>query len=1077
MKKLKLWMVAALTLMVQTTMATDVTPEQAEQKARLFLQSKSNTRRAAVRGELKLTRLTGGTDKDGRQAFYAFNVGQDNGFVLVSGSNLTDDIIGYSDNGSLDMQQLPDNMKAWLQSYTMAIHQLEANGATTARRAAGRVATKTAIAPFMKSQWDQNKPYNSQCPILELNKDQSPTGCTITAMAQVMYYHRWPKGQTKSIPSYTFKFTNSDKKEESFTMPALEPTTFNWDKMYPSYKNSEDGTEVARLMQYLGTAAGTRYGLTETGVTGYESLIAMIKYFDYDQNGRAIWRNQCSYDEWIDMLYAELKAKRPVMYSGSGAGGSHSFVLDGYDEEDFFHVNWGWGGLSDGYFKVALMNPTGQGTGGSANDDDYPLDQVAFFGVQPNTGQAVTPSPAKLAVLSATLYHGKDGSDTWNDKGDESTSKLYNSGYFVYPAVVTNSFNMEDAEFDMGLRLVKDDGSLTRDYTWKGMTKKAYTASAMHSNFEGDFFILDPRADKTLTDGNYKLYFLSKLSTADTWQLVENWDKIYVKLTLDHANEKMTAKLVDNTPHLKVNSISFGTTSPMVGTPTEVTVNLTNNSTAAYSGDLLFADDNEWLNGITSEIAPGETKEVKIFWTPKKAGDMIYYIRCFNWTAIYSDNVTVREKDYTDDVKLDISMKVTNATNFKILGKTAQTIFTVKNPSDNNFRGKLVFFSLHWKEGGEIPITSNYVEKAISVNAKSTATVEMTSKELSGADFYSFSLQYERNGKTEAIDLPNDPYTLAPHFALYDAKGNVSYCAETEPFKPAVTVCAIDLSEATFIPTIDRTTANPNLLVYAGKNDIISGDNVVKGENAENIKLTDDYPFFAPFSFTASHISYTRTVGTSIDLAANKGWTTLMLPFSATGCQATVGSNVTPLKWYTNSTDNADLIVMSFQYENGSEMEFGYPENTLQAYFPYLLGIPATTRDNQSLKGQAITFTADNAIIRYEKASVTGRNYRMTGTVMPITNEKDLYTLNAEGSAFVRGTASVSPFQAYFAPITDKAQYPQLTIRFSSELPTGIALPVTTGKQTTNRYCLDGTPATPSTRGIVIENGRKIVIK
>ncbi len=214
-------------------------------------------------------------------------------------------------------------------------------------------------------------------------------------MAQVMFYHKWPAGSTTAIPGYV---PDNSEGTSYPTLPALEPTTFDWNKIYPSYNNGEDGTEVARLFKYLGTASLTNYG-KESGATGYNALQGIIKYFDYDASATTVWRRQRSYNELVDMLYAELQAKRPVMFSGTSTDAAHSFVVDGYLEEDYFHVNWGWGGDSDGYYKVVLMDPNEQGIGGSPTNDNYSFDQVAFIGVKPNVGSAATP-PSCLFYLT-----------------------------------------------------------------------------------------------------------------------------------------------------------------------------------------------------------------------------------------------------------------------------------------------------------------------------------------------------------------------------------------------------------------------------------------------------------------------------------------------------------------------------------------------------------------------------------------------------------------------------------------------------------------------------------------------------
>lgn len=313
--------------------------------------------------------------------------------MLVVGNEQSNGIIGYCDHGTFDEQQMPPNMRSWLESYMAHAGAVKDVNTTHALRSAPGVPTKTPIAPLLKCQWNQVAPYNDQCPMI--GDKHCATGCTNTAMAQVMFYHKWPAGSTTAIPSYV---PDNSEGTNYPTLPALEPTTFDWNKIYPSYNNGEDGTEVARLFKYLGTASLTNYG-KESGATGYNALQGIIKYFDYDASATTVWRRQRSYNEWVDMLYAELQAKRPVMFSGTSTDAAHSFVVDGYLEEDYFHVNWGWGGDSDGYYKVVLMDPNEQGIGGSPTNDNYSFDQVAFIGVKPNVGSAATP-PSCLFYLT-----------------------------------------------------------------------------------------------------------------------------------------------------------------------------------------------------------------------------------------------------------------------------------------------------------------------------------------------------------------------------------------------------------------------------------------------------------------------------------------------------------------------------------------------------------------------------------------------------------------------------------------------------------------------------------------------------
>lgn len=87
------------------------------------------------------------------------------------------------------------------------------------------------------------------------------------------------------------------------------------------------------------------------------------------------------------MIEEELKNRRPIIYNGHSVDGGHSFVLDGADGNGYYHFNWGWGGVSDGYFSINLLNPEEQGAGGALGGYNYSQD--GMFGVQKPTG--VTP--------------------------------------------------------------------------------------------------------------------------------------------------------------------------------------------------------------------------------------------------------------------------------------------------------------------------------------------------------------------------------------------------------------------------------------------------------------------------------------------------------------------------------------------------------------------------------------------------------------------------------------------------------------------------------------------------------------
>ena len=371
MKRTILLFLSVMMTVIMT--AGDVTPQQALQQAQKFLQQTPSgmKRSQAEVPQLKMAgRISG---------LYVFNAEQNQGYVIVSNDDRTAPILGYSETGSLDPDNMPCNMRAWLQGYADEIawlneHNIQLTGiATLPRRTASAV--KEPIAPLVKTHWNQGSPYNDNCPEYT-SGEKSVTGCVATAMAQAMYYHQFAN-MTGEIPGYT---TGS----YSINVAALPAVDFDWANMQLEYTGSETDEQkaaVALLMQYCGAAVEMDYG-PESGAS--LSIIANVlkNYFGYNATTQTAARSVYSYAEWIEIIYHELKQKRPVLYGGQSSGGGHEFVCDGYQGEDFFHINWGWGGISDNYFKLSALDPDQQGIGGSSSTDGYYYGQVAVIGLQ-----------------------------------------------------------------------------------------------------------------------------------------------------------------------------------------------------------------------------------------------------------------------------------------------------------------------------------------------------------------------------------------------------------------------------------------------------------------------------------------------------------------------------------------------------------------------------------------------------------------------------------------------------------------------------------------------------------------------
>ena len=356
MKRLFLLLFAFVAVSI-TVHAGDVTEQEALLKAQQFLKGKTfkqkNLRRAPQRNATKKN-----------APYYVFNAEGNDGFVIVSGDDRTEAILGYADKGNLDMDNLPDNLKAWLSTYESDLQSIAGKEISQAPK---RLLNHNAIAPLLSSQWGQGAPYNALCP--EYNNERCVTGCTPTALAQLMYFHKWPES-VNAIAGY-----------ESFE--ELPSTTFNWNQMQDTYDEGDDASEVAKLMRYCGQAVKANYTSWGTFVYddwAWEKVLSDI--FGYDKSLRTVGRNDFLEPSWQELLYEELKEGRPILYGGYTPGyDGHTFIVDGF-KDGYFHINWGWNGFCDTYFLITVLDPYGS----SNPQNGYTVYQKATIGIKKNGG-------------------------------------------------------------------------------------------------------------------------------------------------------------------------------------------------------------------------------------------------------------------------------------------------------------------------------------------------------------------------------------------------------------------------------------------------------------------------------------------------------------------------------------------------------------------------------------------------------------------------------------------------------------------------------------------------------------------
>ena len=606
MRRRLLIFLVLLTCGIAGAWAEELTKEQALELARQFVTGQQG-RRAA-----------GSTVADAGQVsgLYVFNVGTDGGFVVVSNDDRTTPILGYGDSGSIDPDNLPANLRAWLQSYADQIAWVKANGTNVAHRAnRTNRADKAAVAPLITTQWNQGAPYNNLCPTIDGTK--TVTGCVATTMAQIMYYHKYPTAACTAVPGYTTTTLDKNKANYNLNVSALDATTFDWAKMITTYTTGSTGDAadaVAKLMLYCGTALQMTYGLSANGgSSAYSEAIpfALKTYFGYDGGMQNCYRKNYSYSAWVDLIYAELAASRPVALGGQSTGGGHSFICDGYDNNDhngasgdYFHINWGWGGSDDGYFLLSVLQPWEQGIGGSSTLDGFNYSQGAVIGIQPPVADNAD------YCLSLEGFHlgGDDASalsktfTRVNATDDFTGISLYYIAYDYYYGTKS---------FDTTVQLLDGEGKLVK--TFGGADNQTKTWNETISATLNDLTI-----SPTVDDGTYYIKVMSRPHGESNWQECYDGEAYKLKAVISGTTLTIDVPIPDNTTPA---SVTFGEVTGYKMTGHELTVTATiTGGTGKYNGNIFLHVNNKAVMGTVLNIGAGEMQVLPLSFNPLEAG-------------------------------------------------------------------------------------------------------------------------------------------------------------------------------------------------------------------------------------------------------------------------------------------------------------------------------------------------------------------------------------------------------------------------------------------------------------------------
>lgn len=542
-------------------MAKDVTQSQAMQIAQSFLHQQTSAKKSAGR-EITPSLQLAYTAKaqNGDNCFYVFNANANNGFIIVSAEDQTQEILGYSDSGNFDQANMPENMRNWLSSYADQIKYVRTHNLAKKQTVQYSYKYNKVVKPLLGDiQWNQDAPYNDLCPSFDISS-RCATGCVATAMAQVMYYNRWPE---TGIGSHTYAPSIMDGRALTAD---FGNTHYAWDKMLPKYDNNssdESREAVAQLMLHCGISVDMQYS-SSSGAASMPVPIALATYFGYDKGVAYRTRQNYSTEEWQNIIIDELNHGRAMLAMGRSSAGGHAFVFDGYDTNGLVHVNWGWGGMSNGYFRTTALAPASQGIGGAEGGFNY--NQYLITGIQRPTGC----SEEDVEMVSS---EGLVAAHQHIAKGDKTNIKLhgllYNAGW-------------KDATVYFGLALLDEKGDTVKvisndepddvqiGYSYNGLTFENVDLG-------------------TLADGNYRLYPVSRAKDATgIWHRVRDEYIGYPNYVNIHAENNQVTFIEPDYFCLNAKDVELA---PEIysGVMTEVSANIVNEGDVDYLGEVNVA--------------------------------------------------------------------------------------------------------------------------------------------------------------------------------------------------------------------------------------------------------------------------------------------------------------------------------------------------------------------------------------------------------------------------------------------------------------------------------------------------------
>ena len=929
--------------------------------------------------------------------FYIFNIGKDKGFIIIAADDAVYTVLGYSGNGSFDAATMNDSMKTWLKGYSNAIISLQQSdeyAMTTLPERKYMTPIRKNIEALVPSQWNQRTPFNNLCPIYDNDTENRPTGCVATAMAQVMYYHAWPQDYTSKLPSYTFTdnpLLGGGNKERF--MPELPSVKFDWNAMKDIYENNMNdeaaNTAVAQLMQYCGQSVRMMYCPQASGALSFNIPNALREYFGYDKGVRYVDRDEYSTEQWEDLIYKEVSEGRPVLYSGSAKTGGHQFICDGY-ENGFFHFNWGWSGMSDGFFRLSVLNPAMQGVGGAGDGMNFSDAQEAVIGIcHPIEGSVLPEEYPSISTLSTDIFDGKYAR---NANGD--TENINVLAHFAYSKTISEVYNIALAFCDNNIveniisetKMELKAGDPLNDHIFSfSLTsddiKKydGHTINVVYKNGEGEWVLMK----------NYERVYM-KFSAASDYVLIQAEPKKDITISNisiegpQCAGVKMTlvAKVINNGEEIGGNANVMIDGKPSIFN-TSVTIDKNSNDVITIPFEVPAKDEVKISLGLNGSVI---SEAITI--NPKQ-------INRSKLSFEEGDN-TICGGDY-----ISIELNVTNKKTYEYHHAVGMSLYEKDKITGDTYL---------------VQTKEQYIE----LDASATQTVNFTFESLKPDTEYSVSCHYYYNNSIKYLGGYGTifaSYRTLDSAIAYMSNGIRQVVDEKDgsfiiPSEACFVYMPVNAEGKNF-----TMSNNPNCLYYFSEGTSVPSSfdsvNVIADGKAAKITISALYDYYCPIEYVVSEIHLNKII--------TDGTSSLCIPFTPSE-MAIEGSFV---------SFGDDIRLLQYTAESDDVLYFDYAEN-IKASVPYLV------YTDKKYDGKTITFTAYDADVRGVAVSVPGKRYAFCGSLSTNTSANAVYMLS-ENAFVLSESCTTIPFEAYcmsFIPNNDRKE---ISISLPEDIDTSIS--------------------------------------